>query len=158
MNENSTPDPEENSTEVVEKVASVSSLTGGVDVEMDASLPADVLEACAMIHIKAGCDYPSYVPTGLIDSATVSAQVVNCSETLEFANVTSGLLEYVDKLRNGLDKYTGAVTQVMRHLKSISASAKTDFDRVCENRLLENVGLPASQGIYPGCPSFLFFL
>ena len=158
MNENSTPDPEENSTEVVEKVASVSSLTGGVDVEMDASLPADVLEACAMIHIKAGCDYPSYVPTGLIDSATVSAQVVNCSETLEFANVSSGLLEYVDKLRNGLDKYTGAVTQVMRHLKSISASAKTDFDRVCENRLLENVGLPASQGIYPGCPSFLFFL
>ena len=150
MNENSVPEPESNQPAGGdEKVASVTALTGGVDVEMDASLPADVLEACAMIHIKAGCDYPSYVPTGLIDSSTVSAQVVNCSETLEFVNVSSGLLEYVDKLKIGLEKYTGAVSQVMRHLKSISTSAKTDFDKNCENRLLENIGLPASQGTFP---------
>ena len=64
MNENPVPEPENNQPSIeAEKVASVAALTGGVDVEMDASLPADVLEACAMIHIKAGCDYPSYVPT-----------------------------------------------------------------------------------------------
>ena len=117
-----------------------------VPVEMDASLPADVFEACAMISIKAGCDYPSYVPTGLIDPSMVSAQVVSCSDTLAFADVTSNVLGHVDKLKIGLEKYTGAVSQIMKHLTSISSSAKLDFDKVCEARLLENFGLPSSQG------------
>ena len=116
------------------------------DIEMDEDLPADVFEAVAMISVKAGNDYPTYVPTGLVDAEMVAAQVVSCAETLQFAGACSGLLETVDKLRTGLTQYNGAVSQIMQHLQSISTSAKMDLDRVCEHRLTHNFGLPVSKG------------
>ena len=140
---NSTPTKDENQAPIT--IESTTETFSKEDMEMDESLPDDCFEACAMIHIKAGNDYPSFVPTGLVDASMVSTQVTSCAETLQFANVTSGLLETCDKLRNGLSQYSGAVSQVMEHLQSISSSAKLDFDRVCETRLIQNFGLPPSK-------------
>ena len=141
----STPSKEEEEHPITISTGTEVSTYSNDDIEMDESLPADAFEAVAMISVKAGNDYPTYVPTGLVDASMVSAQVTKCAETLQFANACSGLLETVDKLRNGLSQYSGAVSQVMQHLQSISTSAKMDLDKVCEHRLTHNFGLPASK-------------
>ena len=118
------------------------------DMEVDGTndskaedLPEDCFLACAMVQDRIGRDYPGFRPTGLVDAQMVSKQVAECHETLHVASISSGLIETVDKLKVGLEKYSGAINTVMDHLRAVSAGAKDDFDRICENRLMQDFGL-----------------
>ena len=119
------------------------SLPSANDMELD--LPSDCFEACAFIEAQVGRDYPSYKPTGLVDAQMVAKQVSDCYETLHVATATSGLIETVEKLKTGLNQYSGAVIGVMEHLKAFSIGARDDFAKVCESKLIRDYGLPPSE-------------
>ena len=120
--------------------AKISDVPPEMEVDSDA-LPSDVFEACSMVLLKIGKDYPSHRPSGLVDSQMVAQQVIDCQQTLHLAQLSSGLTETVDKLKDGFEKYTGAINSVMEHLKTVSLGARDDFDRVCEARVIQDFGL-----------------